>query len=46
MIKDGKIVADGDQNKVINSENLNKLYGIEVEVTDINGLWNINRLSK
>ena len=46
MLKDGKIIADGDQNKVINSENLNKLYGIQVEVTNINGLWNINRLSK
>ena len=46
MLKDGKIVADGDQNKVINSENLNKLYGIQVEATKNNGLWNINRLSK
>jgi len=46
MIKDGKKNADGDQNEVINSENLNKLYGIQVEVTKMNGLWNINRLSK
>ena len=46
MLKDGKIIADGDQNKVINSENLTKLYGIQVEVTKNNGLWNINRLSK
>jgi len=46
MLKDGKIIADGDQNKVINSENLNNLYGIQVEVTNNNGLWNINRLSK
>ena len=46
MLKDGKIIADGDQNKVINSENLNKLYDIQVEVTNNNGLWNINRLSK
>ena len=45
MLKDGKIIADGDQNKVINSENLNKLYGIQVEVTKHNGLWNMNRLS-
>ena len=45
MLKDGKIIADGYQNKVINSENLQKLYGIEVEVTKDNGLWNINRLS-
>jgi iron complex transport system ATP-binding protein len=46
MLKDGEIIADGHQNKVINSENLNKLYGIHVEVTKNNGLWNINRLSK
>ena len=46
MLKDGEIIADGDQNKVINSENLNKLYDIQVEVTKNNGLWNIKRLSK
>jgi len=46
MLKDGKIIADGNQKKVINSENLNKLYGIKVEVTNNNGLWNINRLTK
>ena len=46
MLKDGKIIADGHQNKVINSENLKKLYGIDVEVDKNNGLWNINRLSK
>ena len=38
MLKDGKIIADGHQNKVINSENLNKLYGIDVEVAQNNGL--------
>ena len=46
MLKDGKIIADGDQNKVINSENLNKLFGIQVEVTNRDGLWNISRLVK
>ena len=46
MLKDGQIIADGDQNKVINSENFNKLFDIQVEVTNNNGLWNINRLSK
>jgi len=46
MLKDGKIIADGDQYKVINSENLNKLFGIQVEVTNNNGLWNLNRLSR
>jgi len=46
MLKDGKISADGHQNKVKNSENLNKLYGIDVEVSKNNGLWKITRLSK
>jgi len=45
MLKDGRIIADGEQSKVINSDNLNKLYGIDVEVTKNNGVWNIKRLS-
>ena len=46
MLKDGEIIADGIQNKVINSENLKKLYGIDVEVLKNNGFWTINRSSK
>ena len=46
MLRGGEIIADGNQNKVINSENLNKLYGIDIEVAKNNGLWNINRRSK
>ena len=46
MLKGGEIIADGHQNRVINSENLNKLYGIEVEVIKNNGFWTINRLFK
>ena len=46
MLKSGEIIADGNQTKVINSENLNKLYGIDVEVFKNNGFWTINRLSK
>ena len=46
MLKDGKIIADGDQNKVINNENLNKLYGIDVKVIKNNGFWIISRLFK
>ena len=37
MLKDGEIFADGNQNNVINSGNLNKLYGIDVEVIKNNG---------
>ena len=46
MLKNGKIMADGNQNKVLNSENLNKLYDIRVEITKNNEHWNISRLSK
>ena len=46
MLKGGEIIADGKQNKVINSKNLNKLYGIDVDVNKNNGYWIINRLSK
>jgi len=46
MLKDGKIIADGHQNKIINRENINKLYDIDIKVTKNNGLWNINRLFK
>ncbi len=46
MLKDGKILADGNQDRVINSENINKLYGTNVVVTKNNDFWNIKRLSK
>ena len=46
MLKDGKIIADGHQKTVLNSENLNYLYGIDVELTKNDGLWNISRNSK
>ncbi len=46
MLKDGKIIADGNQKTVLNSENLNNLYGIDLELTKNDGLWNISRNSK
>ena len=46
MLKEGEIIADGDQNKIINSKNLKKLYGIDVSVMKSNGIWFVNRLSK
>ena len=46
MLKAGEIIAKGNQQQVINSENLKKLYGIDLEVIKNNGLWTINRLSK
>ena len=45
MLKRGEILANGNPNTVINSENLNTLYGIDIEVTKNNGYWIINRLS-
>ena len=44
MLKSGEIIADGNQNEVINNENLNKLYGIDLEVIKNNGIWTIKRL--
>ena len=46
MLKDGEIIADGHQDKVINNKNLNKLYGIDVEVIKNNEFWTIKRLTK
>ena len=46
MLKGGEIIANGNQKKVINSKNLNRLYGINVEVNKNNGYWIIDRLSK
>ena len=46
MLKDGEIIADGDQNKVINSKNLNNLYSINIEVIKKNKYWILNRLTK
>ena len=46
MLKEGVVIADGNQKKILNSKNLNKLYGIDVEVIENNGFWIIKRLSK
>ncbi len=46
MIKGGKIIADGNQKRIINSQNLNKLYDINVEVIKNNKYWIISRLSR
>ena len=46
MLKDGEIIADGNQNNVINSANLKKLYGIDLEVAYNNGFWTVKKLAK
>ena len=43
MLKDGKIIADGNQSKVLNTNNINRLYGIDVEVIYDRKAWNIYR---
>ena len=46
MLKDGEIFAEGNQEEIINSENLKNLYGINVEVIKNNGSWLIKKFSK
>ena len=46
MLKEGQVIADGNQKDIINNKNLNKLYGIDVEVIENNGFWIMKRLSK
>ena len=46
MLKEGEIIADGDQDKIINNKNLKMLFGIDVNVIKNNGFWIINRISK
>ncbi len=43
MIKDRMIIADGKQNKVLNSKNINKLFDIDIEIKQYKGNWNIYR---
>ncbi len=46
MLKEGEIMADGYQEKVINNENLKKLYGTSLDVNQNNGFWSIKRLPR
>ena len=46
MIKNGSIIVDGNQNKVLNSKNINKLFNINIELNEENGYLNICRKSK
>ena len=34
---DGKVIVEGDPDSVITSESLKELYGIDLEVTEVNG---------
>ena len=46
MLKDRSIIADGSQMDVLNSENVNKLFDINIEVFQEKGQWNIYRVFK
>ena len=46
MLKDRSIIADGCQKDVLNSENINKLFDIKIEVYQEKGQWNICRMFK
>ena len=41
LLKDGEIIADGNQREVIKSSNINRLFDINVKVIGDNGNWNI-----
>ena len=46
FLKDRTIVADGNQEDVINSKNLNNLFDINVEVFNDEDIWIIKRNTK
>ncbi|WP_269623003.1 ABC transporter ATP-binding protein [Prochlorococcus marinus] len=42
LIKKGKIIADGDPNKILTSKNLSYLYEYDLNVDFLNGFWRIS----
>ena len=46
MLKSGEVIADGNQNKVITSENLSNLYDFDLEVIKNDEFWTIKKLPK
>ena len=46
MIKDREIIADGSQKIVLNNENINNLFDINLEIFEDKGYWNIRKLIK
>ena len=46
MLKDRIIIADGQQNKIINSKNLSNLFDINIDVVKYKGNWQIYRKTK
>ncbi len=46
MIKDRKIIADGTQREVINRDNINNLFDINIDVIKYRDQWNVYRNTK
>ena len=46
MLKERMIIADGTQSETITSKNINKLYEINIDVTEHKGSWHIYRKPK
>ena len=46
MLKDRTIIANGSQKETINNKNINKLYGINIDVLKHKGIWHIYRKPK
>ena len=45
MLKKGTIFADGSQKEVLNSNNINKLFEVNIELFKDDSCWNIKRKS-
>ena len=46
MLKDRRIIADGTQSEILNSENLSILFDINIDVIKHKGYWHIYRKPK
>ena len=40
MMREGRIVADGAKNALLNEEKLSELFGREIAMTEREGYWN------
>ena len=43
MIKDGTIIADGNQKEVLNRKNINNLFDVDIDIVKYKGNWHIYR---
>ena len=45
LLKNRKIIADGCQEEILNSKNINHLFNINIELIEYKGKWNIYQKS-